>query len=392
MLNTKLKLSVAVSAVLISQAVMAATPNTKDLTLWLDASDNKTLFTDKTCTSKSSATANAVKCWRDKSDKNNHVKLATNITEPALLVTNSNGKPVVSFSNTALVTDNKGQINGSYTKFAVFRIKDKGGSANGLAKHNLIGSDPYQTTLWADNGKLHSSHDKGNTNYLDSTTDLGTTKFHIAVTRYSKPDKEISPNLLKLDGKEEDRNLEKANHLAAKTSIGGVGSQGNGDNYFYLNGDIAEAIIYDRSLSDKEINDIEKYLATKWSLILSQNIYFQQPDDWELKQGEVLLNAFSSSGLTIKYSSNTPDYCDINKNSPNYVTLKKQGTCTVKATVAASPPFYPKEATEVQSFEIKPTPNNSSKDSGGGTPLPIGLAVLGFIALFRRKQESLTSS
>ena len=368
MINSKLQLSIISAALLVSPLAIAA-PDKAGMTLWLDASAGSTiLFTKKDCTVPSSATANAVKCWKDKSGKNNHVTLAPNILEPALLSAVSNGMSAVSFSNTALVTSEKGQIKDSYTKFVVFKINDEGGSkdANKLAKHNLIGSDPYQTTLWADNGMLHSSHDKGITNYLDSTTKLGTTKFHVAATRYSKPDKKVLPNILKLDGKEEDRNYDKADHQAARTSIGGVGSQGNGDSYFYLNGDIAEAIIYDRSLSDIEVNEVEKYLAEKWSLTLGQNIYFEKPKDWELQQGEIQLHAFASSGLPVSYSSTTTTICDISKDKTDFITLKKVGKCTVKATSKAEAP-YATAANATQSFNIK---TNGSGNGGGGTGGP----------------------
>ena len=62
-------------------------------------------------------------------------------------------------------------------------------------------------------------------------------------------------------------NNEEHPHKSAMTTIGyGGGSNANGK--FHLKGEIAEAIIYDRALSDAEIESIESYLSKKWGLNL----------------------------------------------------------------------------------------------------------------------------
>ncbi len=410
MLNTKLKLSVAVSAVLISQAVMAATPDSpikKGMTLWLDASDSTTLFTEETCIGAQAIASGEVSCWKDKSGKQNDVVVATNAASPPKLLEKAqNDKAVVDFTNTALISKDKDQIktNGSYTKFVVFKLDNEDGNkgVNKISKHNLIGSDPYQTTLWADNGMLHSQHKGSTTNYLDSKKKLGTTKFHVAVTRYSKPDynpakpNEAISNILSLDGKREAANKDRANHAAARTSIGGVGTNGTGENYFYLDGKIAEALVYNRSLTNAEITQTEKYLAKKWKLGLGQNITFEKPKNQVKGNPAILLHAISSSGTKVVFSSKTLGICKISKASPIYVTLDAVGTCKVEANAAKSEDgTYPKAAPVTQSFEIKAVKDDTteapstttpeSNSSGGGAPLPVGLMLLGLIALLRRK-------
>jgi MYXO-CTERM domain-containing protein len=410
MLNTKLKLSVAVSAILISQAVIAATPDANGMTLWLDASDRATLFTDKTCTGAQAIALGNVSCWKDKSGKNDVIVATNAASPPKLLDKAQNNKAVVDFTQTALITKDKDQIktNGSYTKFVVFKLDNEDGNkdVNKLSKHNLIGSDPYQTTLWADNGMLHSQHKGSTTNYLNSKKKLGITKYHIAVTRYSKPDydpanpnKAIS-NILNLDGKREASNFDDAKHTAARTSIGGVGKNGTGENYFYLDGKIAEALVYNRSLSNAEITKTEKYLAKKWKLDLGQSITFDKPKNQVKGNPAIQLHAVSSSGIKVVFTSKTLGICKISKGS-EYVTLDAVGTCKIEANAAKSTDgTYPKAAPVVQSFEIKavkdntteapstttPSSSGGSKKSGG-SPLPLGLALLGLIALIRRKLD-----
>jgi len=404
MLHSTLKLTLLTSTFLISQSGVAATPDTKGMTLWLDATESNTLFSDKACSTPSTAIANGVKCWKDKSVKKNDVKLAPNRTEAPLLEADSNGKPVIAFSETALVTDNVGQITPktSYTKFVVFKVNDALGGVGENAKHNLIGSDPFETTLWANSGKIHSTHKGSTTNYLDSDKALGITKYHIAATRYSRPDYDPSKpndalsNILNLDGKREDHNKNEDNNIdfppkPARTSIGGVGSGGDGNSYFYLNGSIAEAMIYDRALSDAEIISIEQYLAKKWNLALGQNITFEQPKNQVVKSTDIQLHATASSGLPVTFSSTTKDVCTITSGG-KYVSLGKTGTCKINANQKGDD-TYPKAATVLRSFEIKKKadetteqPPASDTGSGGGAPLPLGLVIIGLISFLRRRQ------
>ena len=410
MLHSKSQLALLAATLLISPLGMAADPDKTGMTLWLDAADSNTLFTNKTCTGAKSIKSGDVSCWKDKSGKKNDVVVASNaLSPPKLLGYDQNNKAVVDFNQTALITKDKDQIktNSSYTKFVVFKLDNEDGNkdVDKLSKHNLIGSDPYQTTLWADNGMLHSQHKNSTTNYLDSKRKLGIAEYHIAVTRYSKPDynpakpNDAVSNILNLDGEREAGNFDEAKHTAARTSIGGVGTYGTGENYFYLDGKIAEAIVYNRSLTNAEIATTEKYLAKKWKLDLGQNITFDKPKNQVKGNPAIQLHAISSSGMKVVFTSKTLGICKISKDSSEYVTLDAIGTCKIEANAAKSKDgTYPKATPVVQSFEIKtvkdttteepnktpPGSNGGSKKSGGST-LPFGLALLGLVGLIRRK-------
>jgi len=414
MLKVKSKLSVAIGIILISQAAVAADPDKKGMTLWLDASDSATLYSDKVCTTQTTI-GSGVRCWKDKSGKNNHVKLAKNATAASLKLKAQNNFTTVHFSgsatsNTALITDKATQItaNSSYTKVVIFSIDNQDGGTGTKGRHNLISSASSQTSFWANNGVLSSKHNGTAGDYLSDTKKLKEKEYHIGITRFSKPDDKKHPNMaihniLNLNGMRIDSNDDddggkngKAHHKSSRTSIGGAGTDEKGNLYFPLNGNIAEAIVYDRALSNAEITATEKYLAKKWNISLGQSIAFDKPKNQVVKNPAIQLHAISSSGIKVSFTSKTKGICNISKKSPEFVTLDAIGTCKIEANAAKSNDgLYPKASPVIQSFEIKSVKDTTTEapnqnppkenNGGGGSPLPLGLTLLGLISLLRRK-------
>ncbi|MEE9445574.1 MAG: hypothetical protein V3V19_07905 [Cocleimonas sp.] len=350
MLLTKRQLILLSLASLLIQPV-SATPIHDGLTLWLDANDSSTLFTDLDC-KKPAGKIDYVSCWKDKSEHYNNVSLILKSSRAKRQFDISNKKTVVKFNQSGFITEIPGQItaNTSYTKFVLFKIdNDKGDKQKkGAPKHNLIGSDPYETTLWANNGRLHSEHHSDN--YLDSKQKLNTRKYHIATTRYSKPEVPVIPNVLNLDGKQEASNYNKSDHETTFTTIGSVGSPNKLGTYFYLEGKIAEALIYDKALNDVEIDEVEQYLAKKWGLKLKQNITFQKPNGKKSIGNAIQLHANASSGLAVTFTSTTPDTCKI-IGEGEYIQLDVTGVCTVKGNQKGNK-IYPKAPPVTQTFLI----------------------------------------
>ena len=337
-------------ATLLIQPV-SATPILEGLTLWLDANDSNTLFTDVDC-KKPAGRIDYVSCWKDKSEQNNHVSLILKSSRAKRQFDISNKKTVVKFNQSGFITETPGQIsaNSSYTKFVLFKIdNDKGDKKKkGAPKHNLVGSDPYETTLWANNGRLHSEHHSDN--YLDSKQKLNTRKYHIATTRYSKPEVPVMPNILNLDGKQEASNYNKSDHATTFTTIGSIGSPDRLGTYFYLDGKIAEVLIYDKALNDDEIDEVEQYLAKKWGLKLQQNITFKAPNGDKTPDKAIQLHAQASSGLAVTFTSKTPKTCTI-VGEGEYIQLNTIGVCTIKATQKGDK-VYPKAPTATQTFLV----------------------------------------
>ena len=339
---------------LFSTQTVFATPIKEGLTLWLDANDASTLFTDLDC-KRPAGKIDYVSCWKDKSDAKDRVTLISKSRRAKRQFDISNKSTVVKFNNSGFITDKPGQIttNSSYTKFVVFKVdNDKGDEKKrGAAKHNLIGSDPYETTLWANNGRLHSEHHSDN--YLDSPSKLNTRKYHIASTRYSKPENPPLANILNLNGRQEASNFNKSDHGMTFTTIGTVGLEKNKKafgSYFYLDGKIAEALIYDRALSDTEIDEVEQYLAKKWHIKLKQNIVFLMPNGTKTVGKYIQLHALASSDLPVEIKSTTPAVCKTVKEG-EYVKLVKTGICTLKASQKGNK-IYPKAKTQTQTFKV----------------------------------------
>ncbi|MEE9326609.1 MAG: invasin domain 3-containing protein [Cocleimonas sp.] len=230
-------------------------PVTTDLTLWLDASDVNADGIEDTSTS-------VVNTWTDKSGKSNDVTKRPGSAAGLQLLAGLNGKPIVDFNSSSLETPDADQItaDSGYTKFVVFKTDDAS------AENNLISSD--ETALWGGSGSepAGSIHTWHSNNFLSSSANVVTTNtYHIASTRYGQGESIPLVNILRLDGILLDTNNVVKPHSDSKTNIGSIGD-GN-----YLDGKIAEALIYDRALSDAEITLVENYLSDKWGLLSDVN-------------------------------------------------------------------------------------------------------------------------
>jgi len=231
-----------------------------DLALWLDASDDATLFTDAPCAT-SASTGGKIACWRDKSGKGNHVTQDNSNDRPVLLANQQNQLPALDFSTDAtddhLATGGTGQINadGGYTKFVLFSLDSTTDSPNGLITGGGAG-----TRLDASSGVLDASHDGGA--LLAGGTDLSTDRYYITTLRYDGVNSNGLADTIRLDGSADasDDTAGAKTHTASKIYIG---ADGTGDG---LNGKLAELMVYNRAISDEEVEKLECYLARKWDI------------------------------------------------------------------------------------------------------------------------------
>ena len=288
-------------------------PVTTGLTLHLDASDSSTITTGSVFT------------WNDKSGQENHVTQVSGTTAPAVLTGALNGKDVLDFDNSRLETPDDTQItaDSSYTKFVVFKY-DTAGS------NNLISSES-STALWAGSGsKIQIVHISDSTASFLTLNDTDLTNYHIASARYGNPDG--LENVLSLDrGAFTDTDTAVHPHIASITNIGAFGSFANTD----LDGKIAEAIIYDRALTDAEIDQVETYLNDKWFTLpgIDQTITFAPPANKIFGDLPFTVSATTTAtGLTVAIASDTTAVCTID--AANQVTILTGGTCTLTASQA----------------------------------------------------------
>lgn len=241
-----------------------------ELVLWLDAED---LDGDNIpeALSENGLTGSEVMTWIDKSGQGNDV---SGVNRPDIIMNQLNGKPVLDFNNDRLLTTASGQItpNGSYTKFVVFKYDVTN------TNNNLISSDLTGSAFWG--GGLNSisvwnlapSYD-GIPGHITSGP-IGTDDYYIAATRYDNVDNDSNLSILNLNGEEVGNDDGVHQHTSQVISIG---AHGDGN---YLDGKIAEAIVYNRALNDTEIDAIEAYLSTKWNiaLVVNNSIALEQSD------------------------------------------------------------------------------------------------------------------
>ncbi|MEE9326608.1 MAG: invasin domain 3-containing protein [Cocleimonas sp.] len=226
-------------------------PVTNGLTLWLDASDvDANNIVDAVSTSE-------VPVWKDKSGSDNDVSQIDGVGAPSILANELNSLPTLDFFEDGLIAPDNDQITAdeSYTKFVVFKFDTE-------EDNNLISSS--ETAFWeGDSGAIRVWHTSSDYVMTSVNNIIDRSLYHIAATRYGQPDD--VDNVLNLNGV--DVNIKPVNseqgHEASATSIGSF-SDGN----FNLDGKIAEALIFNRALTNAEISQIESYLSNKWGLPL----------------------------------------------------------------------------------------------------------------------------
>ncbi len=223
------------------------------LTMWLDADDASTLFQETSCTNLATD-GQGVGCWQDKSWAGNDVR---GTGEPTVLASDLNGKTTLRFLNDSLVTAAGGQItsNSGYTKFAVVKY-------DGTWSNNIISSSPGTHAFWWNGWTQISMWHAGT--FINSVN-LGTSNYQIGVGRYGAPD--ALTNVINVDGTQAASNTTTRN-FNATSNITRIWSHGTGN---ALNGRLAEAIVYDRALSDDEIDAVECYLSGKWGIPVTSN-------------------------------------------------------------------------------------------------------------------------
>ena len=235
-----------------------------DLVLWLDGEDVDGDSMPEG-TSEAGLSGAEVITWTDKSGLGNHVSAVASNRRPELNVNQLNGKPTLDFADDRLLTASTGQItpNGSYTKFVVFKY-DVTNTSN-----NLISSDLSGTAFWGAGSNSLSvwNVDPAFQNAPGHLTagGIGTTNYHIGATRYDNVANDGNLSVLNLNGEEVDTDDGQHPHDLFGVSIG---AHGNGN---FLDGQIAEAIVYNRSLTDAEIDAVETYLSDKWGIPLVSN-------------------------------------------------------------------------------------------------------------------------
>ena len=212
------------------------------LVLWLDAADDTTF---------SYSSGTVVSQWRDKSGLNNHTSQATVLNQPSRS-TAQNSRKIVTFdgTNDSLSTSNSLDLSVTHTIFAIASqttgTEDAGlvsinnSLNNGLTLHN--GSTYYG--YYGDGSKYATSAITTSTSYIFTKVFKGTS----STTRQ-----------VYLNG-----TSATTTGVIANSDASGVIRLGQQSTY--LNGTIAEVIIFNRELTATELKQVHTYLGQKWGI------------------------------------------------------------------------------------------------------------------------------
>ena len=217
-------------------------PVKNGLVMWMDAADDTTF---------SYSSGTVVSQWRDKSGLNNHTSQATVLNQPSRS-TAQNSRKIVTFdgTNDSLSTSNSLDLSVTHTIFAIASqttgTEDAGlvsinnSLNNGLTLHN--GSTYYG---YYGNGSKHAtSAITTSTSYIFTKVFKGTS----STTRQ-----------VYLNG-----TSATTTGVIANSDASGVIRLGQQSTY--LNGTIAEVIIFNRELTATELKQVHTYLGQKWGI------------------------------------------------------------------------------------------------------------------------------
>lgn len=244
-------------------------------TLWLDATDASTMFTDAAGTT-FAAIGNSVQLWKDKSSSGNNAIQATASNRPTRITDTVANLPSMSF--TPLPTSQFfslnanslpiGQANGTY--FAVFRADYRG--LSGPPTNNVVFS--YGSGSTALTG-LHRTIQIASSNHIvvGNGTSLifvgGNTLTTTCVTGLWQ-DYTMSAWTNGVNGTPVD--IEKDPGFSTQGGTGnGLAYVGNTSvargGYAVFSGNIHEILVFNRALANAERHQIEGYLAWKWGFV-----------------------------------------------------------------------------------------------------------------------------
>lgn len=403
MLNFKNGLLVLSLSLFASQAVLAETakipPVKKGMVLLLDASD----LDANGKVDDGYVTGEEVLNWRDKSSytdsntNNDNNAYPNNGSPPKRLLKQLNGKGTVAFKEGGLSVSSKVGDNTptgtvliptdrAYTKVVLFKInkKDDGKQNNLISSDDIALFTGQAQNSTAKKGPLKVWHRPDEFSFLSGTNAINDTDYHIAVARYAQP--VGLKNLIRVDGVITASNTIAKPHAGSTTYIGSI------DNGNFLVGEIAEAIIYNRALTDVEIVNVEKYLKEKWGGLKGNKISFKITKK-EMKVGSsLILSANSTSKLPVRFASDS-NTCTVTKKGTIFtVKVVSKGDCIIAADQSGNV-NYQIAKTVSQTIKVLPvvttpptqTPTSNGGGGGGGSTAPLGLMMLGLIALFRRK-------
>lgn len=233
--------------------------------LWLDSSDASTVYDtdgDDAHTGTGGGNngfAGTVARWADKSGNNNDVTALAG-EQPIYGSSLLNGYKILSFDGiNDRLTNLTTSLSGSdMTVYIIFRRT----STTGREALLDLGSNPDRNAVFLNEGGFDKYNYYMNGSFYSSTT----TYFHSTYKMVSLTQSGTSLNMF-VDG---------ASALSAttatRTATTGITLGDDSTSGDWLQGDIAEVLVYDHALTGDQRHDLENYLAKKWGLGVSNTV------------------------------------------------------------------------------------------------------------------------
>lgn len=244
----------AANSATLTQRVLAQPPGGVGIgnRIWLDASDPTTLFGDAACTQPVTVSGHDVACWLDKSGFSSDVKdVGTANGEPTFLTGQFNGKAALEFRKSE--SDTLRRVlgtpwTGDYTEFVVFQQVGTPVDYDSFFSNGDSSSGPYHqiTQLGGSFKWFHGS--------TQLTIEPWTNELKLYAVRGNGSGTEVFA-----DGASKGSAVETGGRTFAQYRIN---QNRSGDRL--NNSKIAEVIVYDRALTNCEVEQVSLYLGTKY--------------------------------------------------------------------------------------------------------------------------------
>jgi hypothetical protein len=218
-------------------------PITDGLELWLDGSDNTTFtIIDDVNVSQ----------WRDKSGNNRHATQSSTELQPKRYGT-KNGYGAVYFSGNTMKTDNFFNYI-EYTKIAVHIHRNNKTGFSG----NIISSENGNHATWYNIGPYFSTFHGG---LVASASTSTLNVWNSSLAEFSGTSGNLQSNIYINDVFNGSGTTSTNATPNSNVQLGGYSTNGN-----FLDGAIAEVLIYSRVLTQMEKTDVFNYLNNKWGI------------------------------------------------------------------------------------------------------------------------------
>lgn len=202
-----------------------------------------------------------VATWEDSSGEGNDGTQSISLSRPSYQTNEINGLPIVRFDGTTGQWFDLPDFASSFTAAEIFIVikinEDPPGATNRTGLWRFRGGGVSNTHYpWVDNTIYESFAADPRHTTVDPTPSLTSWRLYNVASA-------TNDYTTRLDG------TQLYNSGSNTVSIGTTVMLGAGDGTYFLNGDVAEVIMYDSVLSSGDRNDVESYIASKYGLSIS---------------------------------------------------------------------------------------------------------------------------